>query len=213
MDTADSSVPGWSNKDRVGKDPVDDPSVTDTGAGPVTYADLGALELVDVPAPVDNPPVATLTASPATLTAGAAGGTTLDASRSTDDKGIAGYTFNCDNGKAAVVLTLTPPCDYPTAGNFKPSVAVKDTANQTTTASTTVTVTAVDNAPVAKLTADPGDADCRRAPPLSTPLAAPTTRASPATPSAATTDRPRSSGLTLTTAPAATPPPGTTSRQ
>ena len=168
LDTADSSAPSWSAKDRVGNAPVDDPRAANTGAGPTTYADLGALELVDVPAPVDAPPVAALTATPAALTAG--GSTTLDAGGSTDDKGITGYTFGCDNGTAPVSGTqATRACSYPTAGTYHPTVTVKDAANQTSQATTTVTVTAPPPPPpLRRLRRRPRDRAPRLAPPRPT---------------------------------------------
>ena len=45
LDAADSSAPGWVAKDQTGATPVDHPGVRNRGTGPVTYADLGALEL------------------------------------------------------------------------------------------------------------------------------------------------------------------------
>ena len=62
LDAATSSVSGWVNADQTGAAPVDQPDVADTGTGPVTFADLGALERTTVP--VDNPPTAALSGHP-----------------------------------------------------------------------------------------------------------------------------------------------------
>ena len=47
-------APVWANADLLGKAPVDQPDRPDTGTGPVTYADLGALEL-GLPVPQYGP--------------------------------------------------------------------------------------------------------------------------------------------------------------
>ena len=85
IDAADTSVTGWSSSDLNGNAPADDPTVTDTGAGTPSYADLGAIEQTTVPKPSNQPPTAALTATPSTITAG--GTVTLDASGSTDADG------------------------------------------------------------------------------------------------------------------------------
>ena len=61
IDAADSGVPGWAAADLAGHDPVDQPDRADTGTGPVTYADLGALERTTVTV-VDQAPQAALSA-------------------------------------------------------------------------------------------------------------------------------------------------------
>lgn len=55
IDAATSAVTGWPATDAAGAARVDDWRVADTGEGPVTYADLGAFEFLDVPA--DQAPV------------------------------------------------------------------------------------------------------------------------------------------------------------
>jgi parallel beta-helix repeat protein len=49
VDAADAGVTGWRATDLLGSAPVDDPTVTDTGSGSPSYADLGALERVTTP--------------------------------------------------------------------------------------------------------------------------------------------------------------------
>jgi parallel beta-helix repeat protein len=55
IDAATSEVAGWPATDAVGQARMDDPATPNSGAGPVPFADLGALELV----PVNSPPVVT----------------------------------------------------------------------------------------------------------------------------------------------------------
>ncbi|MGZ4502489.1 MAG: PKD domain-containing protein [Nocardioidaceae bacterium] len=158
VDAADSDASGWVDGDRNGNSPVDQTDVADTGHGPVTYADLGALELTSTPPPVDQAPTAALTAAPNAVQEGQS--STLDASTSTDDHGITGYVFDCGDGTGPgkSQTGATTSCTYAKAGTYTPSVTVTDTAGKTATASATVTVTAappVDQAPVAALTATP----------------------------------------------------------
>jgi parallel beta-helix repeat protein len=156
VDAADTSAPGWTDPDLTGHPPVDDQQVTDTGTGPVTFADLGALELTDVPPPpVDAAPTAALSASPAQVDAG--GSVTLDAGGSSDDHGITGYVFDCGNNTVLPSQTdATATCTYPNAGSFQASVTVTDTAGQSDKASQTVTVSQpAPSAPTAALVVTP----------------------------------------------------------
>lgn len=152
LDAADSSVSGWVNGDQTGAGPVDQPDVADTGTGPVTYADLGALERTTVP--VDNPPKAALSATPSSVDTGQV--VTLDASASTDDHGITQYAFVCDTG-GPVTTKATPSttCTYQSGGDHHPAVTVTDAKNQSDSASQTVAVTVPPTAPTAALTATP----------------------------------------------------------
>jgi parallel beta-helix repeat protein len=54
IDAGTSAVPNWPDRDAVGQGRVDEYQVPDRGAGPVTYADIGALEVTQQ---VDNPDV------------------------------------------------------------------------------------------------------------------------------------------------------------
>jgi parallel beta-helix repeat protein len=65
IDAAMSSAAGWPATDANGGARTDDPRTANTGVGPVTYADLGALEFV--PPVVDHAPVVT---APSTVKAG-----------------------------------------------------------------------------------------------------------------------------------------------
>jgi parallel beta-helix repeat protein len=152
LDAADSSVTGWADKDQTGAAPVDQPDVADTGTGPLTYADLGALERTTVP--VDNPPTAALSATPSAVDTGQV--VTLDASGSTDDHGIVQYAFVCDaGGPVTTKNSPTSTCTYQSGGAHHPAVTVSDSKNQSDVASQTVTVTVPPTAPTASLTAAP----------------------------------------------------------
>jgi parallel beta-helix repeat protein len=154
LDAADSGATGWAADDHDGQAPVDDPEVADTGAGPVGFADLGALELVDVPPPpVDAFPTALLTATPAQV--GQGGTVTLDAGGSSDDHGITAYLFDCGDPSVPPSQTgSTATCTYPSAGTFDASVTVTDDQGQQATATAAVTVTALAR-PTARLTVSP----------------------------------------------------------
>jgi parallel beta-helix repeat protein len=59
IDAANTATPGWPATDVDGQTRVDDPSTTDSGLGPVRYADRGAFEYVPpagTPAPADTVP-------------------------------------------------------------------------------------------------------------------------------------------------------------
>ncbi|MEU4476846.1 PKD domain-containing protein [Micromonospora sp. NPDC023966] len=49
FDSANSTAPGYQPLDRIGRERIDDPAVPNTGAGPVTYADRGAVETIRSP--------------------------------------------------------------------------------------------------------------------------------------------------------------------
>ena len=168
LDAADARVSGWLASDRDGKQPFDQASVPNTGAGTPPYADLGALELTSgtqqpPPTTTDSPPTAKLTANRTSVAAG--GQVTLDASGSSDDKGITSYSFDCGNGTAVKTGTAkTSSCTYASAGSFTAKVTVKDTAGTTASATVPVTVTSGDRAPNARLTVN--DATVRQLVPV-----------------------------------------------
>jgi len=103
-----------------------------------------ATNKVNVTAP-DNPPTASFTVTPNFLTAN------IDASLSTDDKGIAYYVWNWGDGTANSNLTRkTTSHVYTTAGEKTIVLTVYDSSLQTSTVTYKVNVTApVNNAPTA----------------------------------------------------------------
>src|SRR5207245_5291141 len=95
IDAADSGVPNWPATDAEGHARGDDPATPNTGAGPVPYADLGALEFS-----YNHAPTAAMTVTPSSGLAPLA--VTADASASSDLEGpIASYRF--DFGAGTVV--------------------------------------------------------------------------------------------------------------
>ena len=157
VDAADASVPGWLAADRLGKSPVDQPTVVDTGLGNPTYADLGALELTTVtepPPPSGQPPTAQLDATPSSPFVGQP--VTLDASRSTDDFGVTGYAFDCGNGTTVPAgPASSATCVYASQGTYTASVTVSDAANQLGRQTAKITVD-VAKKPKASLDVSPG---------------------------------------------------------
>jgi PKD domain-containing protein/transglycosylase-like protein with SLT domain len=94
--------------------------------------------------PSDTPPIAALSVS---VTNGVAPLDVIaDASASTDDNGITGYTFDFGDGTPVVAQDKDHPTathTYQSAGTYQVTVRVTDTANRSTTSlQVTVTVTA-----------------------------------------------------------------------
>jgi PKD repeat protein len=92
--------------------------------------------------PADRRPVARLTVAPTSGTVPLS--VTLDASASTDDHGITGYTFNFGDGSPTVQQAgSTVSHVYSAAGTYSASVTVTDTIGQTSSATTPVSVTPI----------------------------------------------------------------------
>lgn len=141
IDSADSNAPNQSATDADGLARVDDPATADSGLGPRTYDDRGALEFIPGAPTGESPPTASLALSPqsgpAPLT------TTADAAGSTDFDGtpIASYGFTFGDGTAVGPHTAaTASHQYLTAGTYPLVVTITDTAGLSSTASATVTV-------------------------------------------------------------------------
>ncbi|WP_319462246.1 PKD domain-containing protein [Micromonospora sp. RTP1Z1] len=129
-DSANSAAPGYPEKDRSGTARVDDPAMPNTGAGPVTYADRGAVETI-------RGPQARLAA---TLDL-AAGSVTADASAS--EAGVAAIaSYRFDFGDGTVVTQDTPVAShqYATRGSFGVSVQVVGTDGRKSSVSQPVSV-------------------------------------------------------------------------
>nr|WP_172635214.1 disaggregatase related repeat-containing protein [Methanomethylovorans hollandica] len=99
---------------------------------------------------VDNLPVANAGADKTAM----AGSTVIfNASASTDDKGIASYSWDFDlsNGITAEATTMTASHIYPVAGTYTATLTVIDTSGQVSTDTVQVTVSemSVDNPPIA----------------------------------------------------------------
>ncbi|MEU8111622.1 PKD domain-containing protein [Micromonospora sp. NPDC048947] len=104
IDSANSAAPGYPTLDRAGSPRIDDPSMPNTGAGPVPYADRGAVETVRAPV-VSFDVVLNLQAQ----------SVTVDASASTPGLNpIASYSFSFGDGS---VVTQTSPIASHTYAN------------------------------------------------------------------------------------------------
>jgi hypothetical protein len=124
-DSANSAAPGYQTTDILGHAREDNPGVPNTGAGPVTDADRGAVEHV-------VGPTAKLTITPGQP----AGSVTADASGSTPGwTGISSYTFDFGDGSSTVTQS-TPIAThrYSQRGTYAVTVTVTDTNSMTGTA-------------------------------------------------------------------------------
>jgi hypothetical protein len=149
IDAGDSGVPDWPVTDAEGRARADDPATPNTGAGPIAYADRGALEFVPA---ADQPPVVTV--APA---AGGAEGQPLSlivGAADPDGDPIASLTasglppgagFVADPGNTSGTLSWTPGFDQ--AGPH--TVIFTATNAGSGTASTIITVADVDRPPTA----------------------------------------------------------------
>jgi PGF-CTERM protein len=109
--------------------------------GPDETATLDMSESVTVAnAGCDDPPSAALAAQPSTAAVGES--VTLNASESTDDEGIAGYGWDFDGDGTVDLNTTTPTAGYTydEAGDYEAAVTVRDSANNTHVATTTVSI-------------------------------------------------------------------------
>ena len=147
IDAADSSLAAWPATDAAGRARADDPATANSGAGPVPYADRGALEFLPF-----GPPLAALTVTPPS------GGPPLtvmaDASRSADPDGtIVAYRFAFGDGTVVgPQAEATASHTYQQLGTFTVTVMVTDNEGGTDAATARVTVT---QPPVAALTVTP----------------------------------------------------------
>ncbi|SCE85447.1 PKD domain-containing protein [Micromonospora mirobrigensis] len=129
-DSANSAAPGYQATDRRGTPRVDDPDVANTGAGPITYADRGATELLRLSTAVFS----------TTLDLGVRS-VTVDASGSTRGSyPIASYRF--DFGDGTVVTQASPVAThrYATVGDYRIYLTVVPTAGPTSSYSRYVSV-------------------------------------------------------------------------
>ncbi|MGY0233284.1 right-handed parallel beta-helix repeat-containing protein [Longispora urticae] len=123
-DSANSAAPGWQSTDAGGRSPVDNPDVPNTGAGPVSYADRGVLE-------ISLGPTAALA-----LTSRPDAGVVADASGTRPGwVPIVSYTF--DFGDGTTVTQANPVASHTYATRDRRDIRVTATDNQGQTNSLT----------------------------------------------------------------------------
>jgi parallel beta-helix repeat protein len=146
IDAANSGVPNWPATDAVGSARFDDPSTVDRGAGPITYADLGALEFSG---PRVLAPAFVTVNEGQVLTVGVTAFDPSDpiTSLKADLSGLPtanNATFTANSTNTAGTLRWTPT--FGDSGTY--IVAFEATGGATVSASTTIHVANVDRAPV-----------------------------------------------------------------
>jgi len=146
IDNADSGTPQWTPVDAEGSPRLDDPATPNAGAGPVPYADRGALEY--------HPNLPPVVVAPAT--AGVAENQLLTVNVTASDPdgdpitsltaiGLPpGATFTPGPGNLSGTLSWTP--DFTQAGNYSVLFVAANAYSGTDT--TVITVTNADRAPV-----------------------------------------------------------------
>jgi len=144
IDNGNSSDPNWPSQDREGNSRYDNPSVANTGLGPVKYSDRGAIEF----RANGRVPTAALTATPSSGTAPLT--VTLNASGSRDPDGSSlTYLFNFGDGTSAGPQSSANTTHVFAAGTYQPTVTVMDASGLTGSKSVTVTSNGhIDGAPV-----------------------------------------------------------------
>ncbi|MGW5558399.1 PKD domain-containing protein [Micromonospora sp. NPDC003944] len=123
IDSANSAARGYPTLDRAGWPRVDDPAVPNTGAGPVTYADRGAVETVRAPVVLFD----------LTLNLGARS-VTVDASASTPGLNpIASYEFSFGDGSVVTQASPIASHVYAKTDRYLVNVKVTGTDGRSTT--------------------------------------------------------------------------------
>ncbi|MEH0982284.1 PKD domain-containing protein [Micromonospora sp. CPCC 205556] len=130
QDSANSAAPGYQEYDAEVTSRADNPAVPNTGAGPVTYADRGAIETV-------APPVASFDVA---LDLGASK-VTVDASASTPGfVPIESYRFEFGDGTVVTQTTPVASHKYATPGSYRVTVKATGTDGQSGTSTEQVSV-------------------------------------------------------------------------
>ncbi len=148
IDCANSGVANWLSTDAAGNARADDPATPNTGLGPVTFADRGALEYQPSGGGGNQPPVAKLKLTPSSGIAPLA--VTADGSGSTDPEGGRIFTYKFDFGDGTVVgpqSGKTATHTYSAVGTWLATLTVTDSVGATGTATAPDTVRAPGNQP------------------------------------------------------------------
>lgn len=129
-DSANSAAPGYPDLDRTGQQRIDDPTVPNTGAGPVTYADRGAVETIRTPVVLFDVGLNLEARS-----------VTVDASASTPGLApIASYEFGFGDNSAVTQAGPIASHTYTRPGRYTLSIKVVGTDGRSTTRTEQVSV-------------------------------------------------------------------------
>ncbi|HVF41275.1 MAG TPA: PKD domain-containing protein, partial [Gemmatimonadaceae bacterium] len=122
-------------------------TVVDNGGKSSSITKIITIGGTEPPPPADAPPVASFTVSCSNLAC------SMNASASSDDKGVVNYSWNFGDGGSASGASSTASRTYAAGGTYTVTLTVSDVAGQTSTTPRTVTVSAaVNQAPVASFT-------------------------------------------------------------
>ncbi|WP_444949500.1 PKD domain-containing protein [Micromonospora ureilytica] len=130
IDSANSAAPGYPTLDRAGSPRVDDLTVPNTGAGPATYADRGALEVVRSPVVLFDVALNLQARS-----------VTVDASASTPGfNPIASYEFSFGDDSMVTQSSPIASHKYANPGSYLLNITVTGTDGRSTTRHTQISV-------------------------------------------------------------------------
>ena len=142
IDNANSGVANWPATDAEGKARWDDPTVPNTGPGPVPYAERGALEFQNNLSPlavVNAWPSAGISPLPVTA----------DASGSSDPDGtIVSYRFDFGDGTVVGPQSSATATHVYLKGDWTLTLSVTDNGGSTASGTALITVADADRAPI-----------------------------------------------------------------
>ncbi|RAN97600.1 PKD domain-containing protein [Micromonospora noduli] len=130
IDSANSAAPGYPTLDRAGSPRIDDPTVPNTGAGSVTYADRGTVETIRSPVVLFDVALNIQARS-----------VTVDASASTPGLNpIASYEFSFGDGSLVTQTSPIASHTYANPGTYFVNITVKGTDGRSTTRNTQISM-------------------------------------------------------------------------
>ena len=149
IDAANSGVPDWPATDAVGGARFDDPNTVDRGSGPITYADIGALEFSGGPGVLAPAFVTVNESQPLTVNVTAsnpAGPITSLTANLAGLPSVNNATFSANSTNTTGTLEWTPT--FADSGTY--IVTFQATGGPTASASTTIHVVNLDRAPIVR---------------------------------------------------------------
>ncbi|MFI6237788.1 PKD domain-containing protein [Micromonospora sp. NPDC050784] len=130
IDSANSTAPGYPTLDRAGSPRIDDPTVPNSGAGPVTYADRGTVEAIRTPVVLFDIALSLQAQS-----------VTVDASASTPGLNpIASYEFSFGDGSVVTQTSPKASHTYAKPDRYQVNIKVTGTDGRSTTRNTEISM-------------------------------------------------------------------------